>query len=129
MSHIPPVAPAALPVFCRRDASGRVVALTREALTAQEARDAGWDPEPPSDAELNEFVLHASDQAHFLSRSDSSLARVLEDLIDVLINRGLIQFTDLPAAARAKLAERRESRSNLSTRLRLLPEEGDSGLI
>jgi hypothetical protein len=49
---------------------------------------------------------------------------VLEDLIDVLINRGLLQFTDLPEAAQAKLLERRQSRANLSYRLQpLMPDK------
>jgi len=54
---------------------------------------------------------------------------VLEDLIDVLINRGLVQFTDLPAAAQAKLLERRQSRVSMSTRLQLMPPDGEHGLL
>ena len=61
-----------------------------------------------------------------LSQTDSGLARVLEDLIDVLITRGLIQFTDLPEAAQAKLLERRQTRATLTHRLDLLPDDGDS---
>ena len=57
------------------------------------------------------------------------MARVLEDLIDVLITRGHIQFTDLPDAAQAKLLERRQTRANLTHRLNLLPDEKDSGLL
>jgi len=64
-----------------------------------------------------------------LSDSDTGLARVLEDLIDVLITRGLIQFTELPEAAQAKLLERRQTRANLTHRLDLLPGESDSDLI
>ena len=66
---------------------------------------------------------------HSLSETDTSLVRVLEDLIDVLITRGVIQFTDLPEAAQAKLMERRQTRASLGKRLNLLPEEGDRGLI
>jgi len=62
-----------------------------------------------------------------LSGTDAGLARVTEDLIDILINRGVIQFTDFPPAAQAKLLERRQTRAALSRRLRLLDD--DSGLI
>ena len=62
-----------------------------------------------------------------LSETDVGLARVLEDLIDVLITRGHIQFTDLPQAAQAKLLERRQTRATLGKRLDLLSD--DSGLI
>lgn len=64
-----------------------------------------------------------------LSQTDSDLARVLEDLIDVLITRGLIQFTDLPDAAQAKLLERRRTRASLSNRLQLLPENDENDLL
>lgn len=71
----------------------------------------------------------AARSADALSQSDASLARVLEDLIDVLISRGVVQFTDLPDAAQAKLLERRQNRATMSNRLDLLPEEGDTGLF
>ncbi len=61
-----------------------------------------------------------------LSETDTDLARVLEDLIDVLITRGVIQFTDLPEAAQAKLLERRQTRATQTHRLELLPDDGDS---
>jgi hypothetical protein len=64
-----------------------------------------------------------------LAESDTGMARVLEDLIDVLITRGHIQFTDLPEAAQAKLLERRQTRANLTHRLNLLPDEKDGGLL
>ena len=64
-----------------------------------------------------------------LSQSDAAIARVLEDLIDVLIGRGVIQFTDLPEAAQNKLMTRRQTRAKLSNSLNLLPEDGDEGFI
>lgn len=64
-----------------------------------------------------------------LSKTDIGLARVLEDLIEVLITRGHIQFTDLPEAAQAKLLERRQTRVNLSHRLDLLPDDGETELL
>lgn len=67
------------------------------------------------------------DDHQSLSDSDASLARVTEDLIDILLTRGLIQFTDFPPAAQAKLLQRRQTRAILSKRLKLL-DDGD-GLI
>ncbi len=63
-----------------------------------------------------------------LADSDAGLARVTEDLIDILINRGVIHFTDFPPAAQAKLLQRRQTRATLSKRLQLL-DDGDHGLI
>ncbi len=64
-----------------------------------------------------------------LSQSDTGLARVLEDLIEALITRGTIQFTDLPEAAQAKLLERRQTRANLGQRLNLLPDDDRNDLL
>ena len=69
------------------------------------------------------------DKVNALSQTDTSLVRVLEDLIDVLITRGVIQFTDLPEPAQAKLLERRETRANLNNRLQLLPMDSDNELL
>jgi hypothetical protein len=69
------------------------------------------------------------DKVTALSQTDTSLVRVLEDLIDVLITRGVIQFTDLPEAAQAKLLERRETRASLDNRLRLLPTDPSDDLV
>ena len=60
-----------------------------------------------------------------LADTDAGLARVTEDLIDILINRGVIQFTDFPHAAQAKLLQRRQTRATLSKRLRLLDDDAD----
>ena len=69
-----------------------------------------------------------ADSQHVLAESDAGLARVTEDLIDILISRGVIQFTDFPPGAQAKLLERRQTRATLSKRLSLL-DEGDADLI
>ena len=58
-----------------------------------------------------------------LAGTDAGLARVTEDLIDILIHRGVIQFTDFPPAAQAKLLERRQTRATLSRRLQLLDDD------
>ena len=63
----------------------------------------------------------ASNPDDLLSESDTGLARVLEDLVDVLITRGTIQFT--------KLLERRQTRANRSQRLKLLPDEDSNDLF
>lgn len=62
-----------------------------------------------------------------LAESDQALVRVLEDLIDTLIGKNLIQFTDLPDAAQAKLLERRTLRRSVNA-LNLI-EDDDQKLI
>jgi len=48
------------------------------------------------------------------AQSDLSLARVIEDLIEVLIDRKVIMFTDFPAGAQEKLRARRGLRKEFS---------------
>ncbi|SNR89679.1 tryptophan synthase subunit beta [Pseudomonas segetis] len=55
-----------------------------------------------------------------LQRSDLEMVRVLEDLVTVLVDRGVIRYTDLPEAARRKLHVRAEARATL---------DGLSGLL
>lgn len=68
-------------------------------------------------AELITFLTESEDTdiaKAALSSSDLSLIRVLEDLINTLIDKEVILFTDLPAAAREKLANREKIRGQLS---------------
>lgn len=50
---------------------------------------------------------------HLLEETDKSVIRVLEDLIEVLLAKNLITFSDLPAPAQEKLLSRREARNEL----------------
>lgn len=61
-----------------------------------------------------------------LSSSDSELIRVLEDLIDILINNGTIRMTDLPPKALEKLSARKQVRNKLHNSLNLINDDEDS---
>ncbi len=116
-------------LFCRRDAVGNIVELTAQSLSASQVADERWQAVSAGDEQVKQFIASDTDHASLLSQTDGGLARVLEDVIDVLITRGLIQFTDLPQAAQDKLLERRQSRANLSNRLQLMPLDGENGLL
>lgn len=70
-------------------------------------------------AELREFLsrqgqeepLRAIQEA--LNSSDVELVRVIEDIVEVLIGKNLIMFTDLPEAAQLKLNSRSRIRHDL----------------
>lgn len=49
-----------------------------------------------------------------LAASDAELARVTEDLIIVLVKKGVILFTDLPEAVQGKLLDRESLRNQLT---------------
>ncbi|PCJ31500.1 MAG: hypothetical protein COA90_05945 [Gammaproteobacteria bacterium] len=80
--------------------------------------------------ELIEFLSKSSsneDVKTVLSTSDASLIRVLEDLINTLIDKQVILFTDLPAIAQEKLSNREKIREQLNPDAGLLGE--DEGLL
>ena len=60
------------------------------------------------------------------SNDDLAMARVIEDLIDVLIQKEVIALTDLPLPAQRKLMSRHGKRDDWSYVARLYPaSEGD----
>lgn len=63
-----------------------------------------------------------------LRQSDLDMIRVLDDLIQVLTDKGVIRVTDLPPAAQAKLMDRSHAREALGGLSQLIDEE-ETGLI
>lgn len=64
-------------------------------------------PNDPIVAKLLEAKISDDDTQGILKSSDSEMMRVLEDLIDLLTEKRLIQFTELPLAAQKKLLSRK----------------------
>lgn len=110
--------------YVRRDAQGHIIAVLD---TAQPDASEFMSPNAP---ELMNFLGQTSDvdtARTLLSSSDQALIRVLEDLVNTLIDKGVILFTDLPPAAREKLANREKFRDHLSSLENLMNE--DQGLL
>ena len=86
--------------FVGRNSQGEIVAVA--------AQSSAVTPEAiaPDDAELQLFVGTVTSPVADLARSDQAMIRVVEDLISTLIDKSVIRFTDLPAAAQAKLMRR-----------------------
>lgn len=96
-------------VYVVRDANGAVVAV------AQEPFEAVSEPAASDDPAVQAFLgqvggTPSEDAMAALQSSDTEMVRVIEDLASLLIERGVIQFTDLPAPARQKLLSRQEWR-------------------
>lgn len=68
------------------------------------------------------------DKSTQLSELDADFIRVLEDLIDVLVAKGVIRLTDLPAEALNKLVRRKQARTRLRDALDLIDDE-EEGLL
>lgn len=83
-------------LYVQRDENGKITGLTVN---------------PGENTE--EASLTDQDVSEFLTASDPDMIRVLEDLIQVLINKNLITFEDLPETAQLKLLYRKNTRSFL----------------
>tara|TARA_R100001039_G_C1763227_1_gene59033 strand:+ start:74 stop:403 length:330 start_codon:yes stop_codon:yes gene_type:complete len=60
-----------------------------------------------------------------LNRTDTEMARITEDLIDVLVSRNILNFTDFPVEAQKKLMARQKLRKSLSALSNLVTDEDD----
>lgn len=108
--------------FVKRDTDGSIIAVSRQQLSDD------WEEIPENTPEITEFTGAGPTEYHGLASTDLGLVRVLEDTIDLLIEKGVLRFTDFPEAAQAKLLERRSMRASLR-KLDLLKEEGEEELI
>jgi hypothetical protein len=90
--------------FVRRDASGKVIAAYSDATGQAGEEVSAYDPE------LDRFLGRNDVLDPDWHKSDAELARVIEDLVAVLLDKGVIDFADLPEAARGKFLEREERR-------------------
>jgi hypothetical protein len=86
--------------FVRRNSSGNIIAMSVQPLD-------GFELVEENDTDLAAFELRLVAAHDRLRESDREVVRVLDDLINVLIEKNTIRFTDLPDAAQKKLLERR----------------------
>lgn len=86
---------------------------------------------PAIDAQVQAWLAREEARTRLsrLKDSDLELVRVLEDLVAVLVERGVIRYTDLPEAAQRKLQERAEERAGLGGLSGLLGDEDEQHLI
>jgi hypothetical protein len=93
--------------YALRDASGAVTSLHRS-----DPGGAEWLDE--AHADVQRFVGRAAGDSAEFSRLDADFVRVIEDVIDTLIVRNVINITDLPPEAQAKLFARKSLRERLA---------------
>jgi hypothetical protein len=86
--------------YIRVDADGRTVALSLDPLD-------GFEAVADDDPRLGEFEARTARAQDRLRESDREVVRVLDDLINLLVEKNTIRFTDLPEAAQRKLMARR----------------------
>jgi hypothetical protein len=113
-------------MYVKRSDDGKIVAIssTKQAQFTEQL--------DPDDSEVMEFLASLkaenSSQLGQLRSSDTELARVVEDVINLLTDKGVIQFTELPEAAQEKLLQRKSLRKGMSG-LNLVDEDNDDLML
>jgi hypothetical protein len=88
-----------------KNSQGNVIAAS-----ASENLGKGWMFIENNSREYLEFLENSLAENAPFRESDIQLARVLEDLISMLIERNIIRFTDFPQAAQKRLNDRQGMR-------------------
>ncbi|MFV8818042.1 hypothetical protein [Haliea sp. E17] len=102
--------------FVKRNSQGEVVAVSLEWA-------ADFDEElPAGSVELVTLLGHASADDS-LADTDQDFIRVLEDVVDLLIDKGVFLFTELPGSAQEKILKRQKLRRGSAGSLNLLGDD------
>lgn len=95
-------------LYAKRDTNGNIVNLSdTPTADADEVVNA-------TDDEVIGFIFNNSSTTlskKILTETDAGMIRIVEDLIELLIQKNLIMFTDLPNAAQQKILMRNQIRS------------------
>jgi hypothetical protein len=94
-------------LYAERDESGAIVAIRK--IVGPETQG----QEKISSTDLALFLSGSEAMLPFenlLAHLDTGVIRVLDDLIELLVDKHLILFTDLPAEAREKMYDRKRLR-------------------
>lgn len=107
--------------FIARDEDGSIRAIFKS--PTEEAREELATDDP----EIVEFMAAGGTNESLkweLFVSDLVMGRLTEDLIDVLVEKNILAFTDLSEAAQKKLLKRRQLRERLQAVESLVDDEG-----
>ncbi len=109
-------------VYAKRNSDGEIVALFKSP-EGQNTETVSF-----SDPDVIRFMASSeSDQKTlaFLRQSDLELVRVVEDLVELMVDKNLIMFTELPSAAQEKLLGRKHARASLNEECVLMVDESE----
>ena len=107
-------------MFVKRNHRGEIVAVSKVQMQGI-ADEIGDDS-----AELSSFFGETLQrELAALHGSDLDMIRVLEDIVDLLIGKGVITFTDFPDAVQRKLSARQTLRKTMQD-LSLIDEDDET---
>lgn len=103
--------------FVKRNDEGEVIAVSGDPGPdfAEEVMD--------DDPLLAQFLQGMGGDAATLEASDLDLIRVLEDVVELLVDKGVILFTELPQDAQQKIMRRKHLRARVSNLSNLIDDD------
>ena len=111
-------------MYVKKDSNGEVIAISLEPSDGSTIADT-------SDPAVKAFLTKANPDISAgaqLRSSDADSVRIIEDLVDTLIGRGVIRFTDLPNPAQERLLERKLLRK-IMRKEEGLPDEDEQTIL
>ena len=96
-------------LYVERGDDGKIVALHK----ASSPR--ATEQKPLTDEEVQAFLSGSGTWNEVLAFSDTTTVRVIEDLIELLVHKNVINFTELPERAQQRINERRSMREKISS--------------
>jgi hypothetical protein len=106
--------------FIRRNAQGAIDSLHRR-------DEGGLEFLPDENPDVRAFLGAAPSQGDGFASLDADFIRVIEDVIDTLISKNVINITDLPLEAQTKLFGRKGYRERAGKdALKLFGDDGSS---
>lgn len=104
--------------YAEEDTNGKIVAIRSKPTEPNQ--------EPIAETTLVRFLADNNDTGSYesiLSLLDSSIIRVLDDLIDLLVKKDLIMITELPEKAQKKIGERKRIRLKMQETMELTVDD------
>jgi len=107
--------------YVTRNNKGEIVTIH------QNKNDEGAQWLEENDSEITTFINNAAVTPNkvkkALTGSDNEMARVIEDLVDLLMEKQIFVYTELPEAVQAKLNVRKQLRQDMSSLENLIDED------
>lgn len=94
-------------LYVERGKDGKIIALHNASSPAAQEQKAMIDEE------VIAFFNSTDSGKELMAMSDLGTVRILEDLIDILIRKNIIHFTELPERAQQRIRERKKLREKL----------------
>lgn len=97
-------------LYVKRNPKGEIIAVQRDADSP------GMEFKQSVDDEILKFLGRDEVNGvifHTLALTDAKVIRILEDLIELLVKKNIIMFTELPEAAQVNLRERQQIRQKI----------------